>query len=202
MDGTVSDSETTAWAKSARDGDKQAFDRLVGHFGRPVYLMAYYRLRSRQDAEDAAQETFIKAFEKIGALKDPSRFRPWLFAIAANQVRDRARKRKFLGIFSFFQDFQRDGAQDGFPEPADESAPDALENVLRQEFWEKVDAFSTALSRWEREMFTLRFLDGLPLGEIAEVTGKNENTVKTHLYRAVAKFRADAGLAAFLRDGQ
>ncbi|MFP4476987.1 MAG: RNA polymerase sigma factor [Desulfatibacillaceae bacterium] len=184
-------------AERARSGDRTAFGELVAEFSRRIYLMAYYRTRSVADAEDIAQDTFTKAFTNIGRLKDPASFRSWLFSIAANQVRDHQRKQKVRRIITAGGRLF-DSEDEPAPEPEGRIEPDALDHVLRDEFWKKVDQFSGNLSRWEKEIFTLRFMDELSIREIAEVTDKNENTVKTHLYRALAKFRKEKGLLSLL----
>jgi RNA polymerase sigma-70 factor (ECF subfamily) len=70
--------------------------------------------------------------------------------------------------------------------------------LLQWEFWRLVRAFADRLSRWEREVFYLRFFDQLGIREIALVLGRSESAVKTHLYRAIKKFKGDSELVDFL----
>jgi len=70
--------------------------------------------------------------------------------------------------------------------------------LLRREFWDRLKKFAGGLSRWEREIFFLRFLDQLTIREIAEALQKSESAVKTHLYRAVNKFKNDREMALLM----
>ncbi len=64
-----------------RDGDQAAFDEIVERHRRPVYLMALRLLGTHADADEAAQEAFLRAFRSLASLKDPTRFGPWLLQI-------------------------------------------------------------------------------------------------------------------------
>ncbi len=75
-----------------------------------------------------------------------------------------------------------------------------LDYLLRKEFWEKIASFLGALSRFEREVFLLRFMDHLSIKEIAEVLRKSESSVKTHLYRALRKFRRETGILQLMEE--
>lgn len=193
--------ETNAWAavlaKRAADGDRAAFDRLVDLFWEDIFRMVYYRTFSRLDAEDLTQDIFMRAYSNIGGLRKFDRFRPWLFSIAVNMVRDFHRKNRLLSIFRVSDRLE----EPDLPETQTQDRPSPLDLVLKQEFWKRVREFSDSLPRLEREVFLLRFMDHLTINEIAAALKKNENTVKTHLYRAVNKFRKKPGLTGFLREG-
>ena len=83
----------------AKDGNRSAFAQLVDQFHSDVFRMVFYRIRSRTDAEDIAQDVFLKAFQKISTVKDAARFRGWLFSIALNRIRDFQRKKRFRSLF-------------------------------------------------------------------------------------------------------
>ena len=83
----------------AKEGNRSALARLADQFHSDVFRMVYYRIRSRSDAEDIAQDVFLKAFQKISTVKEPSRFRGWLFSIALNRIRDFQRKKRFRSLF-------------------------------------------------------------------------------------------------------
>ena len=78
--------------------------------------------------------------------------------------------------------------------------PKPLNRMMKRQFWDAVGRFSQRLSRKEREVFMLRFLDQLGIREIAQVMKKSESTVKTHLYRAIAKFKEDRELTKLIRE--
>jgi RNA polymerase sigma-70 factor (ECF subfamily) len=180
----------------ARGGSKTAFEQLVGLYHEDIFRMAYYRTRSRMDAEDLTQEIFMRAFKNLRRLKHAARFRGWLYSIALNQVRDFHRKRRFAILnFTFFR--QPDSAEQN-GESAD--FPDALIGLEKEEFWKQVGSFLDTLPRMEREVFILRFMDELGIREISEALKKNESTIKTHLYRSLKKFRGEDGLRRFLQE--
>jgi len=185
---------TAILVERARDGDRHAFEQLVNLHKGMIFRMVYYRTQSRPDTEDLTQEIFLQAFRSISRLKDPGLFGTWLYRIALNRVRDFHRKRRvtgFLGLSSESSDFDIKPGEN-----TDE--PSALDELLKKEFWENVESYLGKLSPPEREVFLLRFLDHLSIREIVTVLGKNESTVKTHLYRAIAKFRKEPGLAQLL----
>lgn len=169
-----------------------AFEGLIQRFQGEIFRMVYYRLLSRMDAEDVTQEVFMNAYRGVKSLKDPEVFKPWLYRIAINAVNDHFRRKRLRSIFTLFS---REGDEDRIPSP--DQGRDRLEE---KEFWGLLGSFLSKLSKAEQEVFRLRFLDGLGIREIAEVLGKNQSTVKTHLYRAVEKFRREKGLEGLLPE--
>lgn len=172
----------------ARSGDRLAFHQLVDRFHPAVYRMIYYRTRSRMDAEDLTQDVFLQAYKHMGKLQSPEKFRGWLFRIALNRVRDYHRKKQFRALFSIGST-----DDDQQPEPADPlERPSAESRLDRHRFWQQVGTLLAPLARMEREVFLLRFFDQLSIKEMTQTLKKNESTVKTHLYRALKKVKADA----------
>jgi len=188
--------QLTQLVEMARDGNRLAFDQLIDRYQGDIYRMIYYRIRKRMDAEDLTQDVFIRAHRSIGRLREPKRFRSWLYTIAVNRVNDYLRKKKVRSIFK-----SSDEGVDIQPD-ADKlrAQPEALEQVLKEDFWRQVDRIAKKLSKMEREVFMLRFLDGLNINEIAQILKKSESTVKTHLYRSLAKFKKEKGLRQFLQE--
>ncbi len=150
--------------------------------------MIYYRTRSKMDAEDLTQDVFLKAFKNLNQLESPQQFRSWLYQIAINRVRDHHRRQRvkaLLGMVSM--------DEEEFQETEEMAvAPEAADQLARKDFWRRVHVMLDRLSRMEREVFTLRFLDQLSLKEISETMKRDESTVKTHLYRALAKMKTAA----------
>lgn len=178
----------------ARTGDRDAFEELIALHHNEIYRLVFFRTRSRMDSEDLTQEIFFSAFRYLPQLKESDRFRPWLYRIAVNRVRDFHRKRKFLAFFGFSDERAE-------VDPADietHADPGALDKVLKNEFWHHVKELSKRFSPMEREVFSLRFNEHLNLREIAQVLKKSESAVKTHLYRAIKKFKEDSALNDFL----
>ncbi len=188
--GAISDIELIA---RAIDGHRAACERLAARYHRAVFRMIYYRVGRRMDAEDLTQDVFIQMLRRLPTLRQPDRFRPWLFRIATNRVRDFRRKRwlqRTLGTIA--------GADDP-PESADPETPET--RLMDRDFRNRLFGFLDILSRWEREVFLLRFVDGLTIPETAEVLGRSESTIKTHLYRAIRKFKDHPEIREMINRG-
>ena len=111
-------------------------------------------------------------------------------------MNDYLRKKRVRSIFK-----SSDEGPGILPETAQiKERPEALEQVLKEDFWRQVGRIAKKLSKMEREVFMLRFFDSLHINEIALVLKKSESTVKTHLYRALAKFKKEKGLRQFLQE--
>ncbi len=156
--------------------------------------MVYYRTGSRMDAEDLTQEIFFKMSEAIGKLDDPARCRQWLYRIAVNRIKDFYRKKKLLSFFADTNEVKEMEPIGANPNPASQ--------MMEKEFWQQFHGLTRKMSRMEREIFTLRYLDQLGIREIAGTLKKNESTVKTHLYRALEKFKKSPGLRALLEGNE
>jgi RNA polymerase sigma-70 factor (ECF subfamily) len=145
--------------------------------------MVYARLQSRADAEDLVQDVFLKAYSSLNTLRSPELFRAWLYRIAVNKVKDFRRRQKFTSLFSF-------GEKDMDQEHPDQS-PDGYDQLAGKRFWDRFNKFLKCLPGLQQEVFRLRFLDSLSIQEIAITLGRSESAVKTHLYRAIEKFRKE-----------
>jgi len=180
----------------AREGNRSALAQLADQFHQEIFRMVFYRFRSKVDAEDITQDVFLKAFQKISSVKDAAKFRSWLFSIALNRIRDVQRKNRFRSLFK-----KEDENIESHPiEKTDSNQPEALEQVMRKDFWRQIGLILKKLPHMEREVFLLRFFDHLSIKEIAGVLKKNESTVKTHLYRALAKFKKEPAMRRLLNE--
>ena len=186
---------TAALAQKAVQGDRAAFDKLVDLFWPDIYRMVYFRAKNPMDAEDLAQEVFLRAYASLERLRQPERFRSWLFSIALNLVRDFHRRGRGLRLIKS-HDASKEAHQ---PEPVDQNSESALEGVLRHEFWREIKSFTRELPEKEREVFCLRFLDQLSIKEIAQLLDRAEGSIKSHLFRAVAKLRRRNRLLKLVR---
>ena len=192
----TADTQLVELVKQARDGNRRAFDQLIDRYQGDIHRMIYYRIRARMDAEDLTQDVFIRAYRSICRLREPERFRGWLYTIAVNRVNDYLRKKRVRSIFT-----SSDEGVDIQPDAEEHrERPEALEQVLKEDFWRQVGRIAKKLSKMEREVFMLRFLDSLNINEIAQILKKSESTVKTHLYRALAKFKKEKGLRQLLQE--
>ncbi len=192
------DNDISQLAQAAKEGNRFAFQQLVTILEPRIFRMIYFRTRSHEDAEDICQEVFLQAFRSLPKLQQADRFAGWLYRIAVNRVKDYHRRQKFRSLFSALQNHDREDPT----EPAEEKDVDTVEAIARKEFWQKVQTMLEQLSKMEKEVFLLRFLDDLGIKEIAEVLHKSESTIKTHLYRALGKFKNDEAFRSFIREVQ
>lgn len=125
----------------------------------------------------------MQMVKSLPNLKDARCFKSWIFRIAINRVKDFHRKKDLLNFFMSTTD------KDETEQMTAGDQGDPVHHIMQKEFWIRFHKFADSLSRWEREIFLLRFADNLEIREIAETLNKNENTVKTHLYRALKKFK-------------
>ncbi|MCP4625987.1 MAG: RNA polymerase sigma factor [bacterium] len=188
--------QLVALVKQAGAGNRSAMTQLADQFHEDVFRMVYYRMRSRVDAEDITQDVFLKAFQKVSSIKEPAKFRGWIFSITLNRIRDFQRKKRFRSLFK-----NEDENIESHPvEETDRDQPDALEQVMRKDFWRQIGLILKKLPNMEREVLLLRFFDHLSIKEIAGVLKKNESTIKTHLYRALAKFKKEPAMRQLLTE--
>lgn len=187
----------TLLVESARAGDRSAFAELVKLHQERIFRMAYYRTGSKMEAEDITQDIFTAAFTRLHTLRETNRFRPWLFSIAVNRIRDFNKKKRILVLFGI----EAKGERADLPEAGLRDNPSGIDPLIREEFWGHVRRLMDKLGRGEREVFLLRFFDQLTIREIAQTLSKSESAVKTHLYRAVEKFRGSTELTRML-DGE
>ncbi len=182
--------------KRAKAGSRSAFSELVDLFQDDIFKMVFYRTRTQMDAEDITQEVFMQAFRKLSGLKKVERFKSWLFSIAINRVRDFSRKKRFRALFKM-----PDGTDElKTAESQINDNPEPVNELMRQDFWKQIGLILDKLPRMEREVFLLRFMDHLNIKEISRALKKSESTIKTHLYRALVKFRKSSTTLQILRE--
>lgn len=166
----------------ARSGDPDAFSYLVERYLPRIYGACFGFLGNRQDAEDCAQETFIKAFRAIGDYNFLASFYTWLYRIAVNTCLDYRRKTSRLPAFSLDEALETDDSQ-VFWQIADETPlPDELAESA--EMRQMIHAEIKHLPEYLREILVLRDIEGFSYHELANLLRISEGTVKSRLSRA------------------
>jgi RNA polymerase sigma-70 factor (ECF subfamily) len=160
-------------------GRSEAFGLLVARYERAVYHLAFRTLREPEDAKDAAQEAWIKAYRALASFRPGAKFATWIFTICYRVCCDRLAKRK-----RFTGDEPTDFAD---PSAGPERTYEAAEDSAR------LRAAIEALPDKYRTVITLFHLQGKQYEEIAAVLGIPLGTVKTHLFRAKDLLRAALG---------
>jgi RNA polymerase sigma-70 factor, ECF subfamily len=179
--------ELSALVAKAREGNRGAFSQLIDRFHGDIFRMVFFRIRSQMDAEDVTQDVFLQAFKNIVQLKTVAHFKSWIYRIALNRIRDFYRKKKIRSLVGLFSDSEKDG--DDYGPDAESTDFDPLNSTLQKDFYRQLNDAMGSLSRMEKEVFSLRYLDELGIREIAQTLSKSESTVKTHLYRALSKIK-------------
>ncbi|MGE5674289.1 MAG: RNA polymerase sigma factor [Mycobacterium leprae] len=174
-----------ATVRAAQNGDSRAFAALVHDFSDYVYHIAYSVLWQAEDAEDVAQESFLKAYTSLGQLREAGAFATWLARIAVNLARDRLRRR---GEASLLDDLPPDA-----PELVAPTGPPD-EWLVARETQAAVQAAIAALPNYYRTPLLLRVRAGLTYEEIAAVLAIPIGTVRSRIH--AARDRLASALAA------
>ena len=170
-----SDAELVSAAKS---GDEASFGELVRRYQRPAYSVALSVLGRHQDAEDAAQESFMVALQRLEDCRDPSRFAGWFLTIVRNRSRNLIRRESLRS-----GDRIPVSAKTSDPSPARVAETTALREHL-------TDALER-ISEVQREIVLLHDLEGWKHNEIAERLGIPSGTVRSHLHFARKALRKE-----------
>jgi RNA polymerase sigma-70 factor (ECF subfamily) len=163
-------------------GDHPQFHELIRPYERSVYAMAFSFLRNEADAEDAAQDAFLKAFRNLASFRGDAKFGTWLVSIVLNEARSRLRRKSSVKIESL----DEDPDEPGHISPAllrdwREIPSEALE---RQEVKLLLQEAVTSLPDIYREVFLLRDVEELSTLEAAETLGISVAALKVRLHRA------------------
>jgi len=168
-------SDDALLVRQCLDGDNQAFDRLISRNKRQVFSLIYRMIKNPADAEDLAQESFIKAFRNLASYDPSYPFITWLFKIAHNTTIDflRANKTTILSL-----DNEESSIQD---ECFDQSLEESIDSLSDKSM---IDKALTTLPPTYREILILRHQQELTYAEIADTLDIPEGTVKIRLFRA------------------
>ncbi len=165
----------------ARRGDEDAFRLIFERYSRPIISFIYDMVGHRDLAEELTQETFVRAYKSLKALRDETKLSTWLFGIAKNVAREQLRSRH--------RDNNRvELDEEGVNEMRDERMPPDRE-LLERELNGVIRSALAALDEDKRTVFTLKVLHQRSYEEIAEITGYSIPKLKTDLHRARAEMR-------------
>ncbi|HRX86702.1 MAG TPA: sigma-70 family RNA polymerase sigma factor [Phycisphaerae bacterium] len=192
----IDDHQLSELIGRARDRDPAAYDRIIDAYGPRLHGYLYRLTGSREDAEDLLQEVFLRVVRTIDDYNHDGRFSAWMFRIATNLVRDRARRAgrapRIARLSGGSSDDDRD-AVSWLPATGDDEAPDAPMILA-----EDVDAMQQALTRLsepEREVIMMRHFGDLTFAEISDAMGTPLGTTLARGHRALAKLRTWLGAA-------
>ena len=160
-----------------QSGDDAGFDELMRRYKRPVMNFAYRMLGNAEDAEDVAQDVFVRAYQKLGTYRAATKFSTWLFAMARNAAIDRLRWRTRHPVESI----------ESAPEIAMPSG--TAEEVRAREVGGQIAAAVSRLPEDQRTTLVLSEYQGMTYAEIAEVMRCSPKSVESRLYRAKQTLR-------------
>lgn len=165
--------------EDVKTGDRWAFDALYRRYAGAIGGMATRLLASRQDADDVVHDTFLKAFQKLHTLRDPARFRSWLFSIAVSEARMLLRKRKVRSIVGYHL------IEDATLEML---ASRDCDGETRVEL-AALDALLRTMPTEDRIAWVLRHVEGQSLEETAKHCGCSLATIKRRLRAAADRVK-------------
>lgn len=162
-------------------GSQDAYRDLLLRYQRPVLSLIRRMVRNSSQAEDLAQEVFLKAFRALGSYDQGRKFSSWLFKIAHNTAIDQLRRKELVTVPLETPDRDEPDLVAMLP---DASAETPAGRAERRDLAAAIEGAVGSLKPLYREVVVLRYQEGLMYEEIAEVTGLPLGTVKTHLFRA------------------
>lgn len=168
--------------KQASEGNMQAYEELIRAYQKKVYNIAFRMMGNSEDAEDIAQETFIKVYRSLSKFRGDSAFSTWLYRIATNISIDQLRKKKNRMVVYIDNnvegeegDIQRQ-LKDDSPSPEDIAETKELKNTVQNAI--------NRLSPDHKAVIVLRDIKGLQYDEIARILNCPEGTIKSRINRA------------------
>ena len=168
-----------AWVLQAQQGNDEAFTRLVEEYQTHVYNLCYRMLGEPEAAEDAAQETFLRAYQNLHRYDQTRSFATWLLSIGAHYCIDRLRRRK-LSVFSMDEE-NDDGTTFEIP---DASSPDPEAESVKREDRDRLHILLKDLDETDRAAIIMRYWYDYSEVEIAEALKLTVSAVKSRLHRA------------------
>lgn len=174
-----------------RGGHTDSLGILVARWETPLFRFVSRMVERPDDAHDVCQETFLRILSKSERFREGARFSTWMYQIALNLCRDRARRRRRWGHLVVAEPAPR---RPDLP-PREAAAPQGPDTdpdaaLVRSERQRAVQHALSGLSRDQREVLVLKEYEGLKFREIADVLGIPESTVKSRMYAALDTMRA------------
>ena len=171
----------------AREGDVEAFNRLISRWEKRLYNYLLSLIRNREDALDLCQDAFLKAYRSLSALEDSEKFPQWLFRIAHNLAFSHLRRNSALELAESRPDTDR---EDAYPHPKSSAIPiGPARNMFALEVELTVVKALEALTPEQQEAIALKVYHGFQFAEIAEILSCPVSTVKSRIYAGFTQLR-------------
>lgn len=169
-------------------GEKNLYYELIMPYQKSVFVAALSILQNDADAEDVAQEAFLKALAHLSSFRREAKFSTWLIQIAINEARMKRRKDR-KGLYESIDAQSTDDEGDYFPKDLADWREIPSESLDRKELRMALQKALASLDQKYREVFVLRDVENLSITEAAATLGITESSVKTRLLRARLQMR-------------
>ena len=179
-------SEDLELVHAAKAGNMAAFDELVKRYDRQLFRLSLHITRNHEDAQDAVQEAFLKAFEHLALFEEKSKFSTWLVRIAINQALMKLRRQRAANFVSIDEPAEEDSLPLEIADWRENPEKQYKASELREILMQALDKLSQNL----RIVFVLRDMEGLSVEETANVLSLSIAAIKTRLLRARLQLRA------------
>lgn len=166
--------------KNIRTGDRDAYADIVESYKGLIYNLAFRMTGSLSDAEDLAQDVFIRVFETLDRFDDSKRFFPWMYMIALNLIRNHLKRNKPILLR-----FKKERFTDESLKHIDTPEKSVSEKQQRR----NLDRRILGLPLKKREAIVLRYYQGLPFEEIAEIQSCSVSAAKMRVYRSLKQLK-------------
>src|SRR6476646_122798 len=174
--------------REIRSGKTELFEYFVRQYQKKITRIAFRFLRDTGEADCAAQESFLRAYQNLDDFREGSTFETWLTRICINWCKDRLKRRRL--VFYFHQAPTREEEEpDGLQEATAHPGPSPERRAAGREIRERLREAIDGLSPRQRSIFLMKHFEEMSIPEIAETTGLDSGTVKSHLFRAAHKIR-------------
>ncbi len=177
--------------EEVRAGRTDSFEYFVRRYQRKITRVAYRLLHDTGEADCAAQESFLRAYQAIGEFREGSTFETWITRICINWCKDRLKRRRL--VFYFHQAPAEDDEESGPRDVTAHPGPSPERRAMSREIRERLRGAMESLSPRQKTIFVLKHFEELSIPEIAEITGLDIGTIKSHLFRAAHKIRERLG---------
>jgi RNA polymerase sigma-70 factor (ECF subfamily) len=187
-------SEDEALARALQSGDSIAFDKLVLRYKDRIFSLCFRFLGDYQEAENCAQDVFLKIYRSIKNFRFESSFYTWLYRIAVNTCKNRLKSAEYKSLKQHVSigNAEEDDKNGLYTEPSDERK-NPLAQIEKKERVSLIQEAIDSLPAEHKDVIILRDIEGLSYQEIISITGYRLGTLKSKLARARASLRQKLG---------
>ena len=172
------------WIRQSKNGDADAFSQLVILYEKRVISFAFRMLKDSHEAEDAAQEAFLRAWKHMDSFRPDASFYTWILSITNRICLDILRKKKRTGEHKYISIQQAPEGEDEYAIQIEDTAPGPDEAYRQKSAMQVVEQAIGKLSEEHRAVILMRDINGMEYDEIAKTTGTTLGTVKSRISRA------------------